>query len=211
MLRKFVPALLTAALIALPLIASAGTPAQAQSPAEGLIRIRGSIVSFSGETLKVNTREGEIVDVALAEGWSLSSVASAAVSDIKTGDFVGVASIPNENGSDGALAVLIFPPEMRGTAEGSFGWDLQPNSTMTNATVADAVTNVDGRTVTVSYFGEEKVLEIPDGTPIVTYAPATEADLIPGAIVFILAQQGADGAIFAGQVVVGTNGVVPPM
>ena len=66
---------------------------------------------------------------------------------------------------------------------------------MTNATVADAVTGVNGRTVTVSYNGEEKKLEIPEGTPVVTYAPATQADLKPKAIVFILAEKGTDGAI----------------
>jgi hypothetical protein len=40
---------------------------------------------------------------------------------------------------------------LKGTGEGSHGWDLKPNSSMTNATVADAVKDVDGRTVTVSY------------------------------------------------------------
>jgi hypothetical protein len=64
-----------------------------------------------------------------------------------------------------------------------------------------------------SRFGDlrEKKLEIPEGTPVVTYAPATQADLKPNAIVFILAEKGTDGAISARHVVVGTNGVVPPM
>ena len=41
---------------------------------------------------------------------------------------------------------------------------------MTNATVADAVTAVDGRTVALTYDdGQEMKLSIPDGTPIVTF------------------------------------------
>jgi hypothetical protein len=93
---------------------------------------------------------------------------------------------------------------------GSYGWDLQPDSSMTNATVADAVTDIDGRTVTVSYNGEEKKISIPDGTPVVTFAPATQADLIAGAVVFIAAEKTASGTV-GHQVVVGKDGVVPPM
>jgi hypothetical protein len=52
---------------------------------------------------------------------------------------------------------------------------------------------------------------VPMGTPIVTFGPATEADLKPGATVFVPAQRGDDGALSTGFVVVGTNGVVPPM
>jgi hypothetical protein len=38
-------------------------------------------------------------------------------------------------GGDGAIEVLIFPPAMKGTGEGSYPWDLKPKSTMTNGTV----------------------------------------------------------------------------
>ncbi|ASR07434.1 hypothetical protein CHY08_10085 [Rhizobium leguminosarum bv. viciae] len=174
--------------------------------------IRGSIVAYSGSALKVKTREGETVDVTLADGWKLASVANAAVTDIKPGDFVGIASLPSAGGGDGdgALEVLIFPPAMKGAGEGSYGWDLKPNSSMTNATVADAVKGVDGRTVTVSYHGKEKKIAIPDGTPVVTIAPATKDDLVPGAVVFIPAEKAASGPL-AHQVLVGKNGVVPPM
>jgi hypothetical protein len=82
---------------------------------------------------------------------------------------------------------------------------------MTNATVADAVQDVKGRTVTVSYHGQKKRIAIPEGTPVVTFAPATEADLKPGAAVFVSGEKGAGGAITAQRVVVGTNGVAPPM
>jgi hypothetical protein len=82
---------------------------------------------------------------------------------------------------------------------------------MTNATVANAVKGVDGHTVTVNYHGKEKKIAIADGTPVVTLAPATTKDLVAGAIVFIPAMKDAKGGLVAPQVVVGTNGVVPPM
>jgi hypothetical protein len=202
MIRNLVAAFFAAAVVSLPM--SAGATADP-------VRVRGSIASFSGDTLTVKTREGQTVDIAFAPGWALSSVSRAAISDIKQGDYVGIASLPTRDGQDGALEVVIFPPALKGTGEGSYGWDLKPNSTMTNGTVANAVTNVNGQTVTVSYFGKEKEIAIPDGTPVVTFAPATDADLKPGAEVFIAGEKDANGAITAQRVVVGTNGVAPPM
>ena len=210
MFHKLAPTLL-AIFVSLPLAASLGSPAFAQSAKAEPVRVRGTVVDFAHQALKVKTREGQTVDITPAEGWKISGVARAAVTDIKPGDFVGITSIPGKDGGNDALEVVIFPPAMKGTGEGSRGWDLKPNSTMTNATVADAVKSVNGQSVTVTYHGKEKKIAIADGTPVVTFAPATAADLKPGAVVFVIADKAADGAITAQRVVVGTNGVVPPM
>jgi hypothetical protein len=175
------------------------------------VRVRGTIVGLEGSTLTVKTREGPNAMLMLKPGWKMAGVAKASVEDIKPGDFVGIASLPTAAGGDGAVEVLVFPPAMKGTGEGSYPWDLKPKSTMTNATVTNAVKGVEGRTLDLSYRGGEKKISIPDGTPIVTFGPATEADLKPGATVFVPAQRGDDGALAAGFVVVGTNGVNPPM
>ena len=136
--------------------------------------MRGTVSKFEGSTLTVKTREGEVDVIELAPGWNVSGVAKASVDDIKAGDFVGIASVPTAEGGDGALEVVIFPAALKGTGEGSRAWDLQPNSSMTNGTVADAVTGIEGRTVTLTYNdGQEKKISIPGGTPIVTFAPAS--------------------------------------
>lgn len=194
----------TAVLLTLPAMAHAEEPA-----AEA--HVRGSVVSFSGNVLKVKTREGATVDVTLADDWKVAGIGHAAIADIKSGDYVGIASLPKSDGGDGALEVLIFPPALKGMGEGNHGWDLKPNSSMTNATVANAVKSLDGHTVTVSYHGTEKKIAIPDGTPVVTFAAATKDNLIAGAKVFIPASKDASGALVAHQVVVGTQGLVPPM
>ncbi len=186
---------------------SAGFAAQAADQ----VRVRGTVESLDGKTLSVKTREGTDAKIMLKDDWKVSSVAKASVDDIKPGDFVGIASLPTADGGDGALEVLIFPAAMKGTGEGSYAWDLKPNSSMTNATVADAVKSVDGRTVTVTYKGKEKKIAIPDGTPVVTFAPAGVADIKAGATVFVPSEKAADGSMSSGRVVVGTNGVVPPM
>ncbi|SES41405.1 hypothetical protein [Rhizobium sp. NFR03] len=189
------------------MVSTLGTAVQAADQ----IRVRGTVESLDGNTLSVKTREGTDATILLKDGWKVSSVAKASIDDIKTGDFVGIASLPTAEGGDGALEVLIFPAAMKGTGEGSYAWDLKPNSSMTNATVANAVKAVDGQTVTVTYKGKEKKISIPAGTPVVTFAPAVEADLKSGATVFVPSEKAADGTISSSRVVVGTNGVQPPM
>lgn len=196
----------TSALLAVNVLSSAF----AAGPADQ-VRVRGTVVSLAGDQLQVKSREGRPVTVTLKADWKVSAVAKASIADIKPGDFVGIASLPKSEGGDGALEVLILPPQLKGMGEGSYGWDLKPNSTMTNATVADAVKSVSGSTVTVNYHGQEKKISIPDGTPVVTLAPATPEDVKPGAVVFVSAVKGADGSLSAAQLIVGKNGVVPPM
>jgi hypothetical protein len=189
-------------------LAIAGMPG---AQAADSVRVRGTVVALEGTMLTVKTREGATSALTLKDGWKLTGLAKAMVDDIKPGDFVGIASLPKAAGGDGAVEVLIFPAALKGTGEGSYPWDLKPSSSMTNATVSSAVKDVDGRTLTLSYHGQEKKISIADGTPIVAFAAATPTDLAPGATIFAPADRGADGALSTGFVIVGTNGVVPPM
>lgn len=190
---------------------SAAVAAEGASAADG-VRVRGKISSFEGSTLVVDSREGKPVTIMLKPDWQVSSVAQASADDIKAGDFVGVASVAKADGGNGALEVVIFPAAMKGAGEGSRAWDLEPDSSMTNGTVANAVTEAEGHTLTLSYDGgTEKKITIAEGTPIVTFASATKDDLKPGATVFVPADKAADGTLSTGRIVVGTKGVVPPM
>ncbi|WP_354677959.1 hypothetical protein [Cupriavidus plantarum] len=192
------------------LLLTIGAMGAAQA-ADQTVRVRGTVTALSGNELQVKSREGQPLTIKLADGWAVSAVQRASMNDIKPGHFVGIASLPKAEGGDGALEVLIFPPALRGRGEGSYGWDLKPNSTMTNATVGDAVKSVNGSVVTVNYHGQEKKISIPNGTPVVTLAPATAEDVKPGTVVFIPTQKDAAGGLSAAQLIVGKNGVVPPM
>jgi len=197
---------------ALAVTALLGIAVASPTQAAETVHVRGSIVSLDGSTLTVKTREGPDAAVKLKPGFKVAGIAKASVDDIKPGDFVGVASLPTAGGGAGAVEVLVFPPSMKGTGEGSYPWDLKPKSTMTNATVTNAVKGVKGRTLDLSYSGgKEKKISIPAGVPIVTFGPATKADLKPGATVFVPAQRAANGALSAGFVAVGNHGVNPPM
>jgi uncharacterized protein Veg len=179
--------------------------------AADVVRVRGTVESSDGSKMTVKTREGASTTIALNSGAKVMAVAKASIDDVKPGDFVGIASLPKSKGGDGALEVLIFPAAMKGTGEGSYPWDLKPKSSMTNATVTNAVKEVDGHEITVKVNGGDKKISVADGTTVVTLAPATTADLKPGAVVFVPTQAGTDGTPTASFVIVGANGIVPPM
>ena len=188
-----------------------GTLTTVSAHAADKARVRGIVESLSGDTLMVKSREGKDVTIMLKSGWAVNGIVNAAVTDIKPGDFVGIASMLTESGVNGALEVLIFPAAMKGTGEGDYGWDLKPKSSMTNATVASAVTSVNGPTLTLTYKGGEKKISIPPGTPVVTFGKATKDDIKPGAGVIINGMTTGDNMVESDRVVVGINGVIPPM
>jgi len=201
---------LTAAAATLSISLLCGATISAATAAE-TVRVRGTVETVDGGKLTVKTREGSSTAIKLNDNWKVTGVAKASIDDIKAGDFVGIASLPKSRGGDGAVEVLIFPAAMKGTGEGSYPWDLKPNSTMTNATVTNAVKDVDGRTVTVTYQGKEKKISVAEDTTIVTFAAAAQSDLKPGMTVFVPSQKAEDGTLSTGNVVAGTNGIVPPM
>ena len=123
------------------------TVASAQAPT----RLRGSIAAIDGSTATIATREGTTVPVKLADNWSVMLVSPMTLADIKENSFVGIASMKGPDGSLNALEVLIFPEAARGSNEGHYPWDLQPESMMTNATVATVAAAPDGQTLTLKY------------------------------------------------------------
>ena len=198
-------------IVVLGTISSLSAAGVGGAQAADTLRVRGTVASFEPSLLTVKTRQGDTSAIKLNAGWKISGIASASVKDIKQGDFLGSASVSKADGGSGALEVVVFPAALKGTGEGDRPWDLQPNSRMTNGTVAD-VTDINGRAVTLTYDnGQTKKISIPDTTPVVTFAPATPTDLKPGATVVVTAERAADGTLSSGRVVGGNNGVAPPM
>jgi hypothetical protein len=174
-------------------------------------RVRGTIEAIEGQRLAIKSREGDMVDIKLVDNAPVLGVTKASLADIAVGKFIGVAALPQPDGTLKALEVLIFPETARGSGEGHYAWDLLPESTMTNATVAESVTGVNGPILTLRYKdGEKKIVVSPDA-PIVTFRPGDRALLKPGAAVFVPATTRPDGQLTAARILVGMDGVVPPM
>ncbi len=205
-----VSSLLPRALAALAVLSVLGSVASAQRPPT--VRIRGTIEAVDGSLLTVKSREGNDLKVRLTDNIAVFGVATIAMSEIKPGSYIGVSAMPEPDGTQRALAVHIFPEAQRGVAEGFTPWDLRPNSTMTNATVAQTVAGTDGQTILVKYKDGEKKVVVPPGTPIVTFLVGDKSELKPGAKIIIFgAVKKDDGTLEANRVNVGRDGITPPM
>jgi hypothetical protein len=174
-------------------------------------RVRGAIEAVDGDTLTVKSRAGEDVKLHMTADMRVVGIRKISLSDIKVGSFIGTTTVPGPDGMPTALEVHVFPENMRGTGEGSRPFDLKPNSTMTNATVAESVVGNDGQTLLVKYKDGEKKLLVTPETPVVTYVPADKSDLKAGAKVIAFMKQLPDGSFETNRVSVGRDGLTPPM
>jgi hypothetical protein len=197
-------------LVAIVVLAASSLGAIAQQPPTPS-RVRGTIEAVDGDVLAVKSRAGEDFKLRMASDMRLVGIVKISLSDIKVGSFIGATTVPGPDGAQNAVEVHVFPEDMRGTGEGSRPFDLRPNSTMTNATVAESVAGNDGHTLLVKYKdGEKKVVVLPD-TPVVTYVPAEKSELKPGAKVIAFFKKLPDGSFEANRISVGLNGLTPPM
>jgi hypothetical protein len=200
----FRPLVIVAAVVASSLSAIAQQP---PTPS----RVRGTIEGVEGDVLAVKSRSGEDFKLHMASDMRVVGIVKISLSDIKVGSFIGTTTVPGPDGGANAIEVHVFPENMRGTGEGSRPFDLRPNSTMTNATVAESVAGNDGHTLLVKYKdGEKKVVVSPD-TPVVTYVPADRSELKAGAKVIAFFKKLPEGSFEANRISVGLNGLTPPM
>ncbi len=206
-ISSLMPRVLVASLTIISVLGSAGW---AQQPPT--VRIRGTIEAVDGSLLAVKSRDGTDMKVRLTDNVAVFGVAKTTISEIKPGSYIGVSAMPEPDGTQKALAVQIFPESQRGVAEGFRPWDLRPNSTMTNATVAETVAGTEGEIILVKYKDGEKKVVVPLDTPIVSFVAGDKSELKPGAkIIIFSATRKEDGTLEAARVNVGRDGITPPM
>jgi hypothetical protein len=204
------------------------------SASAGPEHIRGTIQSLDGDVLMLTTSTGS-ARVQLAKSTRFATVVQSDRAHIAHGSFVGIASATQPDGSQRAVEVTVFPESMRGTGEGSYGWDVPgvegdgkmtngtaASSKMTNGTVSRSkMTNgtvaarEGGSSLTLHYKdgasdGSQRIT-VPPGIPVVALEPGQSGDLQPGLHVFVVASRDTKGVLTADRVVAGKNGVVPPM
>lgn len=190
-----------AALLALGVLAAGVADAQT------IARLRGTITAVQGDTLSVRSRDGESLALQLPADASISVPRKIRFEDIKQGDYVGVTSRRQPDGSMVAIEVHYLP---RTAAEGQTPWDLEPGSTMTNASVAASVSATGAHELTLQFKGGSQKIIVPESASLVRAVPGTRADLKPGEYVFAIVRKGADGILSAPRIQVSKDGVRPP-
>jgi hypothetical protein len=190
-------------------LAFSATAAAAQAPPTPTV-VRGTVLTASETTLKLKTAAGETY-VQLAPSWTVTVVKRVNMDAIQPGSFIGTAEMPNPDGTGKSLEVHVFPPGVK-MGEGHYGWDLKPGSMMTNGTVGQVVKGKRGsRELDVSYSYGQRHITVPANVPIVQFTGGSHEQVKSGTPVFMVVQKGKNGGLIAGSVVIGENGVKPPM
>lgn len=188
------------------LVAGALALSGALATAQTNTNIRGTVTAFDGNSIAVATREGKSVEVLLPESVSVAGTQTFALADVKPGAVLGVTTVRRADGQLIAIDVRPIPPTAR---LGLSPFDLQPESTMTNAALEAQVVSTNGAELTLNHgAGTLKVL-VPPGTPMSRAVPGQRSDIKPGETVFIAARPDEQGRLVAVRVQVSTNGVKP--
>jgi len=201
-------------------------------------RVRGVVEAVSSTALTVREADGKAMRVTLDSGTKYAGAVKSSLSKIAAGSYIGTAT---KGSGDFlvALEVVIFPPAMRGAGDGHYPWDKLPDTTvsgghstassmtngnvestsatggavdttMTNGNVDTAALHGGAKRIKVSYKGGTQTILVPPTAPVVALQPGDQALLTQGAAVFLVATEEA-GTLTARFVVVGKNGVKPPM
>src|SRR5215471_11366947 len=169
--------LISRALAALSLVAvGMAAPASAQDT----VRVRGTVERIDGPVYVIKAKDGSELKLTVTDKPLFVAIVPATMADIKPGMFVGSAGMMQEDGTQKAIEVHIFPESMRGTGEGHYDWDLLPKSKMTNGNVEQAVTGVDGPVLSVKYKDGEKKLVVTPQTVVETYEIGKGEEVTPG-------------------------------
>jgi hypothetical protein len=193
-----------AALLGAFLLASAAAHAQAPS------RVRGTITGLDGNMLSVKSREGEDLKIAIAPNATFAYMKKIDLADIKPGTPLGTTAVKGADGQFVARELHLFNPERPIPNEGTRPSDLEPESTMTNATVAALAPADRGNELTLRYKGGEQKVVVPAGVPIVGAVESDRSVIVPGEYAYITVTAGADGKLTATRLQVSKDGVRPP-
>lgn len=177
--------------------------ALAQQPA----RVRGTITAFDGNVLSLKTRgDNQDVSLTLAPDATVATAKPTSLAELKPGAYVGVTAM-KKGEQMVALEVHTLAPQV---PAGHIPWDLEPNTTMTNANLAGIAKVSGGDEISLTYKDGSQKIIVPPGTPIGTTLPGTKADLKPGEYVFVAARREADGKLTALRIQVSKDGFKPP-
>jgi hypothetical protein len=194
-------------------------------------RIRGDVAAVHGKDLDVRTHAGQVVTVRMSENLRVSARGPADLGSIAPGSFIGTTAVAQPDGTLQAVEVHVYPESMRGRGEGHRPMDTEPASTMTNATVTSVapaakaaprstMTNAtvqsvtptgSARRLTLAYKGGEQTVIVGENVPVVTVEPGDRSMLVPGAHVVVTAAKQLDGTLTTDRILVGKNGVAPPI
>jgi hypothetical protein len=192
------------------------TQAKAQSapPVPGVL---GQVKSVTHDSIEIQTKTG-VVSFDITQPLTTYRQVPSDLSHVTSDSYVGVASEKQPNGTEVAKQILIFPPELRGAAEGSVLQNPPAGaaapSRMTNGTVSrpaaapaqSRMTNGvaqrgSGTTLVVRYAGGSQTISVPANVPV-TQVAAGNVTLEAGATVYAATEPQGNGKLATSKIFV---------
>jgi hypothetical protein len=211
-------------LVFVTLLASQAAPnaawaqVQAAPPIPGVI---GKVQSFTGTSFDVQTPSG-VVHVDVKQPLTTYKQIPSDLSHVTSESYVGVASTEQADGREVAKQIIIFPPELRGTAEGSVLTDppgATTHSRMTNGSVSrpavshsrmtnGTVQKDSGTTLVVQYQDGSKTISVPPNVPVVEVVPE-QVTFSTGDTVYAATEKLPDGTLMTNKILLIAAAVSP--
>jgi hypothetical protein len=199
--------------------ADRSTPAPQQDKAEP-DHFRGVITKVDGSSIALKTRDGKTVRLGVLDNVTVISLAKGSFTAVDFGVYVGAVAVRLDEYSPivrdslswlhRGFELRIIDEELRGIALGHKKWDLTPDSIIAHGWVDD----IEGRVLSIKWGPteqEETDVETPRDVPVLKMSLGDKSLIKADAHIFAGAQKGADGRYVAVFILVGKDGIVPPL
>jgi len=184
---------------------------EAQQVAPPISGVIGKVQSFTGSSLDVQTPSG-VVHVDVKQPLTTYKQIPSDFNHVTSASYVGVPSTEQPDGTEVAKQIIIFPPELSGTAEGSVLTDPPgatthsrmtngsvsrpaPHSRMTNGTVQKG----SGTTLVIQYQDGSKTISVPADVPVTVVAPE-KVTFNEGDLVYATTEKLPDGTLVTDKI-----------
>lgn len=177
---------------------------KAAPPIDGVI---GKIESVTPNSIAIQTQSG-VVNAEIQQPLTTYRQVPSDLGHVTNDSYVGVPSMEQQDGKEVAQQIMIFPPELRGAAEGSVITGSAPGGTthnrMTNGSVARPVSNSrmtngtvqtgGGTTLVVHYQDGAKTISVPSDVKVTEIAPE-KLTLTAGDTVYVATTKQPNGTL----------------
>lgn len=179
------------------LLAAHALPAAAQ---QATLRIRATIEKIDGNSVFLRGKADGIPSVSLDSDTVIYTTQPSSLENVSAGDYVASTAVKQADGTLHSKELRIFPDALHGIGEGQRPLK-DPNTVMTNATVAQVVgVPQGGRILKVKYRNGTAELVVDPQVPVSAMVWSDVSALKPGMHVYVLAVRAPDGTVKARRI-----------
>lgn len=204
------------AIIASVFLWALGTPARAQDPDH----IRGQITKVEASAIVLKTSDGKTMRLEILGSLTVIGLTKDSFTKVDFGTYVGSVAVRMNEYSPivrdsmswlhKGFELRVISEELRGIAVGHKEWDLTPETIMAHGWVDD----IEGRVISIKYGPteeEETDVHVGRDIPILKMSLGDMSLIQPGAHVFVGVQKIGNDEFQMVFILVGEDGIVPPM